>query len=202
MIQFENTGVVILAAGASVRLGQAKQLIEFQGRPLLEYVIDQFEEIAITTRILVLGAFADLIQESVITGKFDMVINENWQEGMASTIRKGLESALSKDDKLEHILFVLSDQPFVTKALFEKLLQMHTGGNKAITACKYQNVMGAPAVFSKSLFPELLSLQGTLGAGSLIKRYPDQVAVFPFEQGAIDIDTPEDLDTLNERNLN
>ena len=197
MKEFENTGVVILAAGASERLGRAKQLIEFQGKPLLEYVIDQFEEIAISTRILVLGAFADVIQKSVNTGSFKIVINENWQEGMASSIREGLQSALNKEDKTERLLFVLSDQPYVTKTLFEKLLQMHTGGNKAITACGYQNAIGAPAVFSKSMFSELLSLQGAQGAGRLIKKYPDKVNVLPFEKGAIDIDTPEDLNTLN-----
>ena len=188
----KNTGVIILAAGASRRLGEPKQLLSWQGQPLLQHIIDQTSLIGFGAAAVVLGAHAATILPAINSRKFEVIINDNWEEGMASSIRKGMEHNLAVFPKMEQVLLLLSDQPFVSQELLERLLALHGQSGKKISACQYGDIIGAPAVFSKAFFPELQLLQGDRGAGKLIQRYPEEVAILPFAQGGRDIDTKED----------
>jgi len=191
-----NVGVIILAAGSSSRLGQPKQLIKFQNKSLLQNIIDQSQAFTFTSYVLVLGAHATGIQKSIEPGNFNVIINQNWKEGIASSIHKGVEYSLEFNPELEHILFLLSDQPFVTSELIHELLISHQQQGKEITGCKYQDTVGVPAIFTKHMFKELGMLEGDRGARVLIKKYPEKLAVVPFELGSIDIDMPEDYSKL------
>lgn len=193
----DDIGVVVLAAGASSRLGKPKQLLEFQGKPLLQHVLDQIRPVSFASYVLVLGAGAGGIRNAIDPGNFDVAINENWTEGIAGSIRKGVEHSLAAHPDLDHLLFLLSDQPFVSNQLIRDLAHTHMQSGKKITACRYGGTTGVPAIFSKSVFPDLLSLRGDRGANRLIKQYRDEVAVVPFELGSIDVDTPEDYRELN-----
>ena len=190
-------GVVILAAGGSSRLGQPMQLIMFQNKSLLQNIIDQSHEaFDFSSHVLVLGAYASVIKKSINNGNFKVIINEKWQEGIASSIRKGVEDSLEIDPELESILILLSDQPFVTKKLISELIETHQKKGEEITASKYEDTVGVPAIFNKRLFKELCLLEGDRGAKVLIRKYQDKVATIPFELGSIDVDMPEDYHKL------
>lgn len=135
-------------------------------------------------------------QQTLETGPFEVAVNQNWSEGIATSIRTGMERSLALYSNLEHLLFLLCDQPFVSTRLIQELVDTHLHIGKKITACRYGDTVGVPAMFSNILFPELQQLTGDCGAGGLIRQYPNDVAVVPFEQGATDVDTQEDYRRL------
>lgn len=192
-----DTGVVVLAAGSSSRLGEPKQLVKFRDRPLLQKVIKECEPIEFGTGVVVLGAKAEEIQLQIDPGSFTFVINEAWEEGIASSIRRGLEAVLEEHPDTGHLLFLLSDQPFLSTGLIEKLLATHREGTKEITASSYKGDIGVPAIFSKAMFPLLLELSGDQGAKKIMLQYPEKVTTVPFEMGHFDVDTPEDRNELH-----
>lgn len=192
----ENVGAVILAGGSSSRLGQPKQLIKYRNKPLLQNIIDHIQVLSFTSKVLILGAHAEEIKKKINTGEFKVFINEEWEEGIASSIRKGVIYSLKITPDLEHILFLLSDQPFVTSELIQKLLDTHKKQGKTITGCRYDNTVGVPVIFNKNMFQELCHLKGDRGAKVLIKKYPDKVAAVSFDLGSVDIDEPEDYSKL------
>ena len=193
-----KTGVIILAAGSSSRLGHSKQLLSFRGKTLLQLIIDEAELLDLEQKVLVLGANADNIRQSVTAGSFTVVINEHWEEGIASSIRIGLAKLLELDPGLDEALFLLSDQPFVSADHIRELLSVHERHGKAITASQYKDTVGVPALFSRELFNELLDIHGDRGASVVMHRHQEQLTAVAFSQGAIDVDTPEDVDRLQE----
>jgi len=191
-----KTGVAILAAGASTRLGAPKQLLDFRGRTLLQHILDQAQPLPFAISVLVLGAHAAEIRAAISPGSFRVVVNQQWQEGIAGSIRVAVTEELAACPDLENILFLLSDQPFVTTSLLSELLDLQTQSRLPIAACRYGDTLGVPAVFSKAMFPELLLLRGDTGAGRLIRQHAGEVAALPFESGAVDVDTEEDYRRL------
>ncbi len=198
MKKVTRTGVIVLAAGSSSRLGQPKQLVHFQGKTLLQRALDLVASFDFATRVLVLGAHAGAILAETQPGTCTVVSNDQWAEGMASSIRAGLRKTLALEPETDHVLILLADQPFVTAELLATLLEAHTEANAPITASSYAGILGVPAIFSKAFFPELLALSGDRGAKQIMKQHASEVQAVPFERGLLDVDTPEDLARLRE----
>lgn len=198
MSEAKDTGVIVLAAGSSSRLGEPKQLVEFRKQPLLQKVIEECDPLEFSSGVIVLGAKAEDIEQEIDPGPFTFVTNESWREGIASSIRKGVEATLKKNPGTGHLLFLLSDQPFVNTEVIRQLLTTHGegAGDKEITASSYKGEIGVPAIFSKTMFPLLLELSGDQGAKKIMKQHPARVAEVPFEMGQFDVDTPEDQSEL------
>ncbi|PTX41464.1 molybdenum cofactor cytidylyltransferase [Christiangramia gaetbulicola] len=196
MRNYKKIGVVILAAGSSSRLGYPKQLVEFKGKPMLQHIIDVADSFEFETEVLVLGAASDEIKEKIEPKKFEILFNENWQEGMASSIRTGLERSLEKEQDLEHLLILLSDQPFVSKERIDALIKEQLAGNSEATFSEYDGDVGVPAIFSSSVFPYLKELKGDLGAKKLIYDKKIEFRTVKFEKGNFDVDTKEDVELL------
>lgn len=186
-----KTGVIILAAGSSSRLGQPKQLLEFNGKTLLEIAVEAAQKSLAQSCILVLGANANLISERVVHLKVDQVINENWENGMASSMQKGLKYLMEKSAS-DQVILMLSDQPFVDSNILNSLIKNKINTNSEIIACSYNGTFGVPVLFTKKYFPELLSLTGNDGAKKLVMAHQDDLHTIDFPKGAIDIDTMED----------
>lgn len=195
----QNTAVLVLAAGASTRLGQPKQLLDFGGKALLQHILEQCIPLPFSARFLTLGAYSADIQENINIFDFQILQNEHWEEGMASSLRIGVQAASAHPSMPENIMVLLADQPFVSTALLQNLLDTHRSAQPLITASQYGEIQGVPAVFSKTIFPELLQLQGDRGANRLIRQYEAQVVTVAFEAGNIDMDTPEDYRQLRDK---
>lgn len=188
----KHCGVLIIAAGQSKRLGQPKQLLSFQGKSLINRLIGIVKDAGDFPITLVLGANAQQIQAQLTEKNIQVVVNLDWQEGMASSIRAGLENCKA----LDGAMILVCDQPFINKQSIQQLLTLQQKTLLPIAACYYNNILGTPALFHKTMFSELLALQGDIGAKRIINSKIEQVAKLHFEQGIIDIDTREDYEAL------
>lgn len=185
-------GIVILAAGASTRLGQPKQLLRYKGKTLIQHAVDTALATGFHPIVVVTGAQSDLLHKELDGKNVFLPENKDWQEGMASSIRCGIETAQAYHPSLDALIFTVCDQPFVTADVFIALVEKQKETGLPIVASTYGDTVGVPALFCKSVFPDLLALQGEMGAKKVIQNAREQVAGVAFEKGAIDIDTPAD----------
>lgn len=191
-------GIIILAAGSSNRLGYPKQLVEFNGDSLLQHIIDVAESLEYDTNILVLGAKAEEIEEEIDRKNFEVVFNENWEEGMGTSIRKGINESLKPGNELEHIIILLADQPYVTKEKIQELTRVQLVTNKQATFSEYAGDVGVPAIFSREIFSDLKLLKGDQGAKKLISNKSFHYGTVKFEDGNFDVDTIADVELLKQ----
>ncbi|WP_108425329.1 nucleotidyltransferase family protein [Flagellimonas amoyensis] len=198
MSPVENIAVVILAAGGSTRLGRPKQLVEFKGKTLLGHTMDNTNLLGFRTNILVLGANLKDIQEKIDTEGYNVVINEGWEQGMASSIKIGLESALAIENELDHVLFLVSDQPFLELENLHQLIHTQLTQNPQATYSRYGNNSGVPAIFGKTAFSLLLNLKGDEGAKKLMHLEGFDFCTENFKRGGFDVDTEEDIRQLKQ----
>lgn len=172
-----------------------KQLLKYRGKGLLEYATDVACQTAIGQVLVVLGAHFELVSEEADPIRTTIVHNENWEEGMASSIRAGI-NALDRLPAPHSAIIMLCDQPFVQPSLLGALLAAHASTGQPIVASAYKDTFGPPVFFHHSLFPELLKLTGDEGARILISQHPELVTLVSFDQGKFDIDTEEDYEQL------
>lgn len=184
---------VILAAGASTRLGQAKQLIEVEGEPLLRRTARLALEAGCAPVVVVLGFEAERMRAEVAGPGVEVLVNKEWGEGMGSSLRCGVSSLAMDEGGADNILLLVCDQARLTVDDLRTLLVRHAAGGSAITASQYAGRAGVPAVFAAELVPELLECSGDLGAREVIRRDPARVQTVTWPEGAVDVDWPEDL---------
>jgi molybdenum cofactor cytidylyltransferase len=187
-----KTGIILLAAGSSSRLGRAKQLIEFQGKTLIKKAIDEANKSQADCLVVVLGANADLIQTGFDPSSASYTINSDWQQGMSSSMQAGLRFLMEKEE-INQVLLMLCDQPFVDTSLLDQLITSKETSGKGIVAAAYSNTLGVPALFDKHYFEELLQLNGSEGAKKVIFNHQAEVHALDFPLGAVDLDTEEDV---------
>jgi len=181
---------VVLAAGGSARFGSPKQLVRVQGRPLLHLAVARAVEIAGHAVTVVLGAHAMELAPLLRHSPATVVVNRDWAEGMASSIRIGIARL---PPTCEGALLMLADQAAVTAEDLKRLVGAWYGQPSNIAAAQYEATSGVPAIFPRGDFASLTALRGDQGARSLLRRNTDRVTRVPMAAAAIDIDTPEDL---------
>jgi molybdenum cofactor cytidylyltransferase len=175
---------VVLAAGSSSRLGEPKQLIRLGEENLLEHAVRVAREAGCEPVVVVVGAeYAKVLGNSVL-GDVVTVINDKWQEGMASSIRLGVGALKFAAKDAEGVVLMTCDQPTVTA----KHLSQLTSRAEA-TASRYAGRNGIPAFFPKSHFDSLMVLTGDKGARELLVTAHSE----NLPGGELDVDTAEDL---------
>ncbi len=187
-----KVGAVILAAGASRRLGRAKQLVEFGGEMLLARAVRLVREAGLVETVVVLGAGGEEIMAAVDLSGVRVVRNENWESGIAGSIHAGLRGL---DADVDGVLILTCDQPRLSVLHLLALVgafDMTDGAG--IAASEYAGAAGVPAVFPRGMFGELYGLTGDKGAKALLSG--DGVVRVGFPGGELDVDTPEDMDGL------
>lgn len=194
-----NTAIIILAAGSSSRFGSTKQLLHFNNKTLLQHVIDEAIDSDAEPTIVVTGAHSDEVEKEIRQTKVQVIHNENWEEGMASSIVAGVKKAITLNNNIEKIIITVSDQPFISSALFKQLYQTQEDSVQHIVACSYADTIGTPALFTQKYFDALMNLEGEEGAKKILTANKEDVAMIDFPQGAIDIDTQKDYDDLLDR---
>lgn len=191
-----NIAAIVLAAGGSSRLGQPKQLLALGGESFVRRTIRAAVEAGCAPVIVVLGAEAERIQEETDSLPATVVQNANWTEGIGSSIRVGLLHVVHSRATIDAALLLACDQPFVDAGFLKELIQLRLTSAKSIVASAYAGTLGVPALFDRTLFPELLASSGDQGAKQIILSRPQETASLSFPAGAIDIDTPDDLKRL------
>lgn len=188
-------GVVILAAGASSRMGEPKQLLEFDGRSFLRRAATEALRSACRPIVVVVGANAAQVRAEVSGLEVLVVENPWWAAGMSRSLRAGV-AELVKHDGVGAVLVMLCDQPFVTAAVVGDLVAAYRSTGKTIVASEYGGSCGVPALFARTHFAELIALDDAGGAKGMIAAHAAEVTRLSFPKGEVDIDTPEDYRRL------
>lgn len=191
-----KTGIIILAAGESSRLGYPKQIAKYKDKTLLQFAIDAANGCEAHKRILVLGANRDEIKKTFPGSSIPNIPNPHFEKGMSSSLKIGLEYML-KFDPPDQVIIMLCDQPFVDAKILNKLIATQAKEGKGIVACGYSKTVGVPILFGKAYFKELMGLKGDEGAKKIALAHEEDLVSIPFPKGKIDIDTEEDLLSLN-----
>ena len=188
---------IILAAGASRRLGQPKQLVNIGGETLLERALRLAKESGAAPVLAVLGANFAAICAAVSFEGVIPVLNDQWEHGMSTSIRAGLNEAEVRAPGTSAVLVMACDQPRLSAKHLRALLAAYTARpTPSIVASMYAGVHGIPAVFPRIAFGGLRSLHGDRGARRLLSKPPCDVIALPFVGGEVDIDLPSDLEQL------
>ncbi len=184
-----KVAAVVLAAGASTRLGEAKQLVMLGGERLLERAVRVAGEAGLEPAIVVLGARAEEIQAACALGGATVVLNESWTEGMASSVRAGIAVT---GVEVDGYVLMTCDQPAVTAEHVRRLCALEAGET---VASRYLGKLGVPAFFPASRRGELVALRGDAGARSLLIG----ARAIELAGGELDVDTPESLAEARQR---
>lgn len=187
-----KTAIILLAAGSSSRLGSPKQLIEFQGKKLIQKAIDEAKKSKADSLVVVLGWNPELIKTGFDSSQTSFVINESWEDGMSTSMQAGLRFLLEKEQP-DQVILMLVDQPFVDASILNQLISLKEKSGKGIVACSYSYTLGVPAIFDRAYFDEMLNLKGSEGAKKVIMKNRAEVFAVDFPLGAVDLDTEEDL---------
>jgi molybdenum cofactor cytidylyltransferase len=189
----DNVYAIILAAGASSRMGRPKQLLEWQNQSLLEHAIQNARALLNERVIVVLGAHAELIQTAIDLDAVTAIDIPDWQEGVASSIKAGVQALPAS---AAAALFLLCDQPLINTTHIQTLLNGWQNEPSRIVASQYNQSVGVPALFPAEFFGLLLELKGDQGAKRLLLEFGDSVLKIPLPEAGFDIDTSNDFDHL------
>ncbi len=188
---------IVLAAGASRRLGQPKQLLMLGGETLLARVIRLANEAGAAPVYVVLGAHRETICANISASSWKQavpVFNKDWEQGIATSIHAGLNALQENAPPGSAALILSCDQARLTVEHLRGLIDgFNSQPEPSIAASSYAGVIGIPAIFPRSLFPHLFALSGDKGARLLLNHPPCLLIELPFEGGEVDIDLPADL---------
>jgi molybdenum cofactor cytidylyltransferase len=187
---------IVLAAGASRRMGQPKQLLEVGGRPLLELAVaaacaSQLDEV-----VVVLGARADEIEAAVDLDRARVVVNPDYEQGLSTSLRAGIASLGAE---VSRAVVMLGDQPDVNASMLDRLLDLQEASALPAAALSFEGLLHPPMVLAREMWSGLEALKGDVGLRAVVRAHPELVAALPAERPGghpVDIDTPEDFETL------
>ena len=182
---------LVLAGGASRRFGGGKLLHRLNDRTLIEAALEAPLHAGLSEVVVVTGAYhaelAPLLERLAVR----VVHNPDWPEGMSTSLRAGV-ALLAEADA---VVVCLADQPDLPADVIAALVQTYRQSGAKIVAPSVAGVRKNPVLFDRSLFADLLGVQGDEGGRSVIKRHQSAVVQVPFDQAAWfrDIDIPADL---------
>jgi CTP:molybdopterin cytidylyltransferase MocA len=187
-----RVGIIILAAGASTRMGEPKQLLSISGDPLVIRATEAALASIAWPIVVVLGAHADRIRP--LLARHPVLIAENpaWIEGMASSLRTGIATLQQFSRSLNAAVVALCDQPAFSAAIIDRLISAQRITGRSIVAARYNGRNGAPALFLREHFAALATLTGEAGARELLNSSPERIASVDLPEMSTDLDTPAD----------
>ncbi|HVH60921.1 MAG TPA: NTP transferase domain-containing protein [Candidatus Sulfotelmatobacter sp.] len=195
MTEGSRITAVVLAAGASTRMGTAKQLLQIDGQPLVQHVLDNVQRSGVGEIILVLGHSAEAIQRELKLEGAKVVFNENFLQGMGTSLKAGLAAV---DSKVQAALIILADQPFVRPETLDQLIAAHERTRAQIVIPTFRGFRGNPVLLDRSVFPEVMGLSGDIGCRAIFGEHQDGIVKCEVEDVGIllDIDQKQDYESL------
>jgi molybdenum cofactor cytidylyltransferase len=193
-----RVSAIILAAGTSSRMGQAKQLLPLGSSTVLAQTLEHARAAGVDEVVLVLGSSAEPIRHrlspSLLTG-VKVVVNQSYEQGMASSLRAGL-SAL--DPQSAATLIILGDQPFTSPRTLDQIIQAHRDSGAPIVIPTWQGTRGNPVLLHRSVFSEAMALEGDVGCRAIFGKHLEEIVNVEVEDKGIllDIDDREDYERL------
>ena len=163
---------------------------------MLNHAVNEAVNAKADAVVVILGKNADLFQNEINKEKVRIVKNKDWEEGMASSVRLGLDTLLTIKPYMDAVIFMVCDQPHISSSVLNDLITTQQKTTKQIVTCNYGDSIGPPALFHKKYFRELAKLKGDVGARNIIQQNMNDVETVLFPEGKIDIDTEEDYEAL------
>lgn len=191
----QRIAMLILAAGASRRMEEIKQLLPWNHTTLLGHMIEQGLASKVTQVFVVLGAHSEVIWNTISNQKSHPIFNPDWEQGMGVSIASAMHYFDENSLNFDAVLIVLVDQPLLDSNYFNLLISSYLSKNKNIVASQIKNGIGVPVILSKAYFKELKKLDQDYGAKRIIAKNMNDVFVVNSEGKNIDIDT---LDAYND----
>lgn len=182
---------LILAAGASSRMGSPKGLLPWGKSTVLQRIIGQVREAGLENIVLVSGAHHENLLPVAHGEAIRVCHHPEWERGMGSSLARGIECVEGHYPEADAILVLLSDQPFVTAKYLREMLRAHAATPSCMTASRYGDASGVPALFPKVFWEDLKALSPKQGARAFLMNHPDQCQALEPDFPLIDIDTPE-----------
>lgn len=191
-----ETGAIILAAGSSLRMGQPKQLMLRGGKPLLLHTVHAAVQAGADPVLVVTGAYGEKVNAALRHEPVRMIRNDRFPEGMGTSIAAGFREAAA-DPLLDCVFLLLCDQPAVDAPLLRKMRRRAASGEDGLVVCGYAGTVGPPLLISRPFFRAFAGTSPGSGAKDILLRHRKQLNVVEFEEGAIDLDKPSDLDRFS-----
>ena len=192
-----KVSAIVLAAGASTRYGQCKQLVEINGSSLVRLSVDKLSALfPIHMITVVVGANSEAVTQAVSDIPVNVVVNGHWRQGLASSLKAGINSL---ETGCQAVMITLCDQVLVTEAHLRQLLDLWHADPSEITASSYADTLGTPAIIPAEFYPQLLALEGDAGAKSILINNAGRVRILPIPEAELDIDVPADLEKLEKK---
>lgn len=183
-----NYGAVVLAAGESRRMGRPKLSLPFHGESLIRRIARAALDAGCRPVVVVLGAYVEEYRQCLSDLPVRFLQNDDWPSGMAASIRLGV-AAVAAVETCRGVFLLTGDQPFVSANLLSRMAD--TIGSASALGCRYEDIIGVPALFKRARFHDLLALEGDQGARKLLRPLSEQTRAIEFPEGKYDIDTPE-----------
>jgi molybdenum cofactor cytidylyltransferase len=190
--------ILILAAGSSSRLGQSKQLLDINGKPLLVHTVNTALQSKANNVLVVLGSEQEK-HGAILQGlPIETYYNKDWQKGMGNSIKAGMSCLLSNFD-VSAVIILVCDQPLISSSHINNLIEKYLNTKASLVASGYADTIGVPALFNRSLFQDLLNLEDEQGAKKIINKFKDSLLSLDFPGGEIDLDTVDDYLNFKKR---
>lgn len=186
-------GVIILAAGASSRMGRPKPLLPIDGAPLVVRAARAALDANVGPVVCVLGNAAGPIEAALGSLPLFLTTNPRWAEGIGTSIQAGIRAVEQAGPAPDGALIALCDQPGLTTGVITRLQRAFRGADHLVAAA-YGGTVGAPAVFGRAYFQELLVLPPDAGAQRVLRAHAQELTTVELPELAVDLDTPEEYE--------
>lgn len=186
---------MVLAAGMSQRMGSPKQLLRLGESTLLERTLSNVRRANVDEIILVLGFAAEEIQRTISTDGLVTVVNPGYQQGMGTSLSAGLAAVNSQ---AEGAFVVLADQPFVSPATLDRMIEYHKRHRPQIVIPTYRGFRGNPVLLDRTVFAEVRNLRGDVGCRAIFGSHTEGIHKLEVDDAGIllDVDTLQDFHKL------
>ncbi|WP_159020073.1 NTP transferase domain-containing protein [Algibacter sp. L3A6] len=196
----QNIVTVVLAAGASTRMGSPKQLLNWGNSTLLEHTLNTVLDLNSSEVVVVLGANFEIIKSEISKYPVAVLNNTSWKVGLGKSIAVAVEYIQKLNYKVDGVMIVLADQPLINSRFLGELCNAFSPNNNQIITTSYKNgKRGVPVIFDKHYFEELILLNDDDGAKTLLKTYANSVNSLKPQSENLDIDSKEDYNYLHKK---
>ncbi|GAB5562769.1 MAG: nucleotidyltransferase family protein [Synoicihabitans sp.] len=191
---------IILAAGESKRLGQPKQLVQYEGEPLIRRLVQHCLRSAIFERlIVVLGSQADEIAAVLNGVPVEITHASDWNEGMSASVRAGIAQLQTDESLVGGALLMVCDQPHLDAAVLKSLAETWHRSSASVVSARYNGRPGVPVIFDRRYFASLSQLTGDSGARSILRALAEpELHQIDLPKLAFDLDHPQDLEAFRQ----